>query len=100
MTGKAELKSPADQNTDADKFLKKFAPRRGQGDGPYEPNPPWLRDFYENGFEVLWDAVKRLEEISHNGKSSASVGGPVIVPKSGPGPGPGKIPPPPPPAFP
>ncbi len=99
MPRKVEAKGLAGQDTDSDKYLRKFAPKRGQGDGPYNPFMPWLRDYYENGFQVLWEAVKRLEEMSHNGKTSAAVGGPYIVPKSGTGPGP-TTPPPPPPAFP
>ena len=100
MTPKVEPKIPVGQDTDADKYLRKFAPKKGQGDGPYNPPTPWLRDYYENGFQALWEAVRRLEEMAHNGKTSAAVGGPHIVPKGGPGPGPGKVPPPPPPPFP
>ena len=77
MPRKVEAKGLAGQDTDSDKYLRKFAPKRGQGDGPYNPFRPWLRDYYENGFQVLWEAVKRLEEISHNGKTSAAVCGPV-----------------------
>lgn len=98
MTERAAVADAVEQT--ADKYLKKFAPRRGVGDGPYEPPQPWLKDFYENGFKQLWDAVVRLERMSHNGESSATVGGPVIIERRGPGPGPERRPPPPPPAFP
>ena len=101
MSGKVAEKGAVGQGTDADKYLKKLAPTRGNGDGPYNPHPPWLKDLHESGVEVLWEAVRRLEEIVHNGKTSAAMKGPYIVPKSGqPGPGPGRTPPPPPPAFP
>ena len=99
MSGKVATEDAVSQT--ADKYLKKLAPRKGMGDGPYDPPQPWLKDFYENGFLQLWEAVKRLEKISHNGEASNSVGGPVIVPPTGgPRPGPEKKPPPPAPAFP
>ena len=70
MTPKVEEKSLVGQDTDADKYLKKIAPKKGQpGAGcPTTPLRPGCWTITRNS-RMLWEAVRRLEEISHNGQA-------------------------------
>jgi hypothetical protein len=64
---------------------------------------PWFTAIDRDGFQVLWEAVTRLELMLHRGKTSDEVGGPYLLEPSGSRPGGEAVmvknPPPPPPPF-
>jgi len=73
----------------------------GQYPGPNKPDLRWLEHFYL-AYNDLYEAVRRLEKMSHFNQTSAQVGGSVIAspPQPGGGGPPDKAGAPPPPGFP
>lgn len=58
---------------DAVKYLKLISPP------PEGHEVPWFTAIDRDGFQVLWEAVRRLELIVHRNKTSAEVGGPYLL---------------------
>lgn len=59
--------------TDAIRYLRLISPP------PEGDEVPWFTAIHRDGLLVLWEAVRRLEEIAHKNKTSSDVGGPVIT---------------------